>query len=178
MTNIVISNGLLTIGNKSYNASEYSANAEGTKIVIVHKSNDKNRLEEYLLSELKLNNAAYVTTATFCAAFNALASSKEALDLLGVKANTNYPDTLISEKKTVNAVKVQAANHAKPGYIEIETADDNSGTIYVGGAGVDANSCNMAAGKRRSFEVDDLSKIWLLGSGAGQVVNISGAYKN
>jgi hypothetical protein len=171
MTDILISGGLLTISAASYNADDYAAEVTSNVVVIVHKNNPKNRLMEETFSKLKLNGAAYGSAVLYAAAFNKLASGS-------LTQHTSYPDTLISSKKTVGASKVQAANIAKPGYIEIETADDNSGIVYVGGAGVDANSCNMAAGKRRSFEVDDLSKIWLLGSGAGQVVNISGAYKN
>ena len=186
MTNITIANKLLTIGLAGYNADDCVARIKNsTTVIIINRNEPKDGLFEGIVSALKINNTGYATAALFCKAFNELAGGKTADDILhtreeatDIRANTDYPDTIISSKLTIGAVKAQAANLQKPGYIEIETDDDNSGVIYVGGAAVDANSCNMKAGKRRSFEVDDLSKIWLLGSDAGQVVNVSGAYKN
>ncbi len=184
-TNIIISNGLMTIGTKTFDPANYSAHAEGTNVVIVHRNNDKNRLEQYNIGDVKLNNTSYNTPALFCAAFNALAGGKIDSDILhtreeatDIRANTDYPTHIVSRHTTIGAQKAKAADFQKPGYLEIEADENNAGVVYVGDTNVSAASRNLKAGKKAVFEVDDLSKIYILGSVADQVVEISGGYKD
>ena len=178
-TAISISNDLLTIGEVTLNANSHVAEAKGTDIIIVHVAGTKSKVFMAPVSSVTLNSTAHASTAAFCAAFNALAkSTPEKRSMDEMKSNTDYPDTLFSAKVTVGAEKARVANYAKPGYIEVETNDDNTGTIYIGDTNVTSDSAHMAAGKKRFFEIDDLSKIYVLGSEAGQILYITGAYKN
>ena len=170
-TAITISNDLLTIGNVRLSANNHIAEAKGSDIIIVHVSDSKNKVFSADVAAVTLNGTSDSTTAEFCQAFNAQAG-------LSVKRNTDYPDTIISAKLTVGTVKAKVADHAKPGYVEIETDGDNSGLVYIGDTDVDNSSAVMAAEKKRYFELADLSKLYVLGSEAGQVVYVTGAYKN
>ena len=178
-TPIMIPNALLSIGDVRLNASNHIAEAKGTDIIIVNIAATSRKVFMSALSQVTLNGASYATTAAFVTAFNALSlSSPERRSLDNMKINTDYPDTLISNKITVGEAKAQVAPFVKAGYVEIETDDDNSGTVYIGGTDVSAADANMAPGKKRYFELSDLSKIYVLGSAAGQIVNVTGAYKN
>jgi hypothetical protein len=190
MTNITISNGSLTIGTKTYNANNYSAHAEGTRVVIVHRNDDKNRLEEYAVNAVKLNGTAYNTAALFCVAFNALAADKEAGDIGSMKAdigliktgtglmkeNTDYTNKKISVVLTPNEA-TQITDKQLPGYATIKAPGTNTGLIYIGESDVDDECFALEAGQSVPVEDIDMSTVYVKNSVADEKVHVLGGYK-
>ncbi len=184
MTRITISQGQITIGTKGYGTGGYAAIAEGTRIAIVHKNNTKDRIFDSEVNQVRLNNVLYASVALFCIAFNSLCAGALDSDVASIlseisdlKNNTSYPENLISIVLTPNAA-TPFTDKARPGSVILSTPAANTGVIYVGLSNVNDTKFALEADKSIAIELNDLSKIHVKNSVAGEKVHVIGSYKS
>lgn len=92
--------------------------------------------------------------------------------------NTQYPQHIISEAIAVgSSAPVQLTLIQKAGYLTISAPETNINDVYVGASDVDVNSYHLIAGKDVYMELDDLSKLWVLGGDTHCEIYILGAFK-
>ena len=184
-----IANGGLEVadggGMYSFHASDYRAksvwNATRLRIVIypiLHQLTPATRREWETddVANFLLNGTQYGTVEAFVEAFNAIAGAS-------IGFNTKYPETLFSRHialdtsvdEQVATAAIIAANNA--GYVIITAPDTNNGDIYVGDSGVNNESYALHPDRSVTLEIDDLSKIWVQSSVAGDHVSVIGVAK-
>ncbi len=192
MTTIVISGNHILVDDKLYVSLDYEAYSEGGAIGIRHMNQKDLTLTKgrLLPSEITLNGVAYATAILFVNAFNSMASAalstiipninSNSDSLPEIEENTNYPDTLFSGRvdTAVASTRERIFNVAKPGYIYIRSSPDNAQNVFVGTNAVIVGIGELLEpGDRVQYEIDDLSKIYIISVSAGQQVHFSGAYK-
>lgn len=178
--NFEFSNGTLTAtGANTYvhlSSTDYEARAvgDGNDIRIYPTGSNKNlKVFEHALryDDMTISGVEYASAAEFVDAFNMAAGAKFAY-------NTKYCEVIISGGLDPDtSVPAQITELQKGGYLTFLADPDNTGVIFIGDEDVDNTSFALDAGKSVFMELDDLSKIWIYASTAGDIVNYLGAYK-
>jgi hypothetical protein len=183
MITIVISNNHIYVDSKLYVSLDYEAYGENGEIGIRHiNQRDLTLIKGRVApSGISLNGTTYGTAVEFVAAFNALTAPVTSTSLEDIEENTDYPDTMFggSVNIAVASIRERVFNMARAGYIYVRAAPGNAQDVYVAGVGVTVgNGELLEAGDRVQYEVDDLSKIYVISVASGQIVYYSGTYKN
>lgn len=186
MTAIVIGNGQITVGVAEYYSLKYKAKNSGDEVIICHVANDRDIICQGQYDDLSLNTVTYGSVTEFVAAFNDIINTAALVDVGSIASDTSsikedisYPDTPFGAKVAVGVAAVKVKDVVKPGYIYIRADTQNSENVFVGDSGVtDDDGELLEPGDRTFYEIDDLSKIYIIAGGANQNVYIGGVYKN
>ena len=180
MTTVVISNYHILVDGKYYTTLDYKAYSKDDTIGICHHTNKDDTLIKGRVApaEISLNGTIYATAEAFVDAFNAITIAALSYLLTSMKANTDYPDNIISQRIAVPAIgAVHVANVNGAGYLTLTADEDNTGDIYVGGADVSINSYHIEPGKSLPLEHVNLSEWYALAEAAEDVLYVAGSYK-
>ena len=179
------SSGLLTVtgGGRTDNfySTDFRAKSKETRVIIFPiNQDDNNRYTQkewdYPYDELSCQSVEYASAELFVTAFNALAGA-------GIGFNTKYPETLFSRTIELDtSVDEQVATAAiiaaqSAGYVIITAPSTNAGNIYVGDSTVNNTDYALEPDRSVTLEIDDLSKIWVQSTNAGDSVSVIGVAK-
>jgi hypothetical protein len=178
MITVVIADGHILVDDKVYVPLDWEAFSIDGQIGIRHLSHPDIHLFKgrVLPADISLEGVVYATANEFVYAFNARTAAALSYLLVNMKANTDYPDVPFSAKITPNA-QSHIADYAFPGYVTVKAATANSGNVYVGATGLNANSGGLEPGESVAFEVDDLSTLFALNASNGDIIHVFGAYR-
>jgi hypothetical protein len=177
--NFEFSNGTLTAtGANTYvrcMASDYAARTvgDGVKIEFAPTILDS-RLPTFSFKydDVTIEGTSYGSIALLVAAFNMKAGAKYAY-------NTKYPETLISYTLDPDtSVEAQLFNLQKGGWLTVKAPSTNTGSVFIGGDDVNNTDGYLEASGEQTFEIDDLSKLWVLATTPGDKIIVFGAYKD
>ena len=188
-----IANGKLTVSGggttTQYIASDYRAkswsNSDRDGMIIYPIAGSEEAwghgtftFKSYTEAALYISGVGYSPASIddFVTVFNAVCGAS-----LGF--NTKYPETLFSQHivldtsvdEQVATVPVIAAQSA--GYVIITAPSTNAGNIYVGDSTVNNTDYALEPDRSVTLEIDDLSKIWVQSTNAGDSVSVIGVAK-
>ena len=173
---IIVTGSQVIVGSTTYHTLDYHATNDGDTITVHNKLHGEQVICEGLYSDLTLNGATYASVTEWVAAFNTFIAAKGVTDLQGIRANTDYPDTLFSSLLTPVA-QANVCNHARPGWFILSCPATNAGVVNFGPTGVGATSAGLSAGGSITMMSGDLSKWFVKNQTASDVISVAGEYK-
>jgi hypothetical protein len=180
---IVVDEGLITINDSICVPLDYEAYSINGMVGIRHVNQKDLELIKgrVLPSQITLNGYTYDDdddeAEDFVWDFNAVTEPGVAYMLAGMKADVDYPDTMISTILTPNTATPITAQ-SRPGYVTLYAPEANTGLIHVGTAAVGTGSAAIEAGKSYPVELDNLATVYVLNTVNGEKVHVLGAYKS
>ena len=182
---IAVSGGTVSYGDNRKSGLNVEAWTDNLEHVYVSSKGVRRKSDVILgindddLSNYTISGSTYTTSATWVAAFNNMIEGAGATgDTSTIVVNTNYPDTVIGDKLTISTTKAKVLNVAKSGNITVKADSDNTDSIWLGGSAVaDEDGYLLAGGDEITYELSDISTLYIIGGAASQTFYISGSYK-
>jgi hypothetical protein len=158
-----------------------TGHSDTTEVVVMNTSATRENMKYVFIGDytnVSFGGANPASAMAFCESINAISTGSLGGGVVSSLANLNYPDSPFSSKITANTA-TQVANYSGfAGWVTIKALSTNGGNVYVGSAAVAAGSGELEPGQSVTYEVADLSTVWVKNIAAGYIVNVFGAYVN